>query len=112
MTLHVRNLVLAVGLAAAAGTLGGCQTVKETYADAFYSGTVLTYEQYLSIDQTANPAPTADEVMEALGNPSSVKDRDGVKRRVEYWAFSLTGEIKRAEFHFNEFGRLEKKELW
>jgi outer membrane protein assembly factor BamE (lipoprotein component of BamABCDE complex) len=97
-----------VFLAAGALLLSGCTTVRCW----FVKGECLTYEQYLSIDQSANPAPTADQVLKTLGNPLAVRDRDGVRRRVDYYAFSLNGDLKIAEFTFDANEKLVKKELW
>jgi len=92
--------------------LANCQGVKKVYADTLLSGTTLTYDQYLSQDVDAVPPVTVDSLIKALGSPADVYDRDGVRRRVEYHAFSMTGDLKRAEFHFDRDEKLTKKELW
>jgi len=97
---------------AAAPFLVGCQSAKETYAHTFLSGSTLTYDQYLSQDVDAVPPVTVDSLIDALGGPADVYDRDGIRRRVEYHAFSMTGDLKRAEFHFDRDEHLVKKELW
>ncbi len=103
----------AVGLlVAAVPLLGGCRSATEAYADVFLRGTTLTYEQYLSQDVNAVPPVTADALIAALGPPADVYDRDGARRRIDYNAFSLTGELKHAEFYFDREERLVKKELW
>lgn len=105
--------VLTVGaVLAAAVPLVGCQSVKETYAHTFLSGATLSYDQYLSQDVDSVPPVTVDSLIDALGEPADVYDRDGIRRRVEYHAFSMTGDLKRAEFHFDRDEKLVKKELW
>lgn len=107
----LRAASAALLLGALAG-LSGCTTTKKWYADTFLAGNVLTYEQYLSMDQDANPPPTVDDVLAKLGTPMDVRDSDGVRRRLDYHAFSLTDDLKIAEFHFDSNERLMKKELW
>jgi len=99
-------------LLAATPLLAGCQSMTKAYADIFYKGTTLTYDQYLTQDVHAVPRVTVDSLIETLGNPMAVADRDGVRRRVEYHAFSMIGDLKIAEFHFDTNERLVKKELW
>lgn len=94
------------GLAATLSTAPGCSM------GAVFAGNVLSYEQYLSIDQDMKPTPTADTVLQALGMPKTVHDRNGVRRRIDYNAKSLTGDLKTAEFTFDENEKLVKKELW
>ncbi len=110
-TKSARSLVLAAALAVAP-LLGGCQSATELYADAFLRGNVLSYDEYLSQDRNAVPPVTADSLLEALGPPADVFDRDGIRRRIDYHAFSLTGVLKRAEFHFDKDEQLTKKDLW
>ena len=103
----------ALGLVLAASPLlVGCRTSKEAYAGVFLTGATLTYDQYLSQDVKAVPQVTVQSLVEALGKPRSVVDRDGLTRRVEYHTFSLNGDLKMAEFHFDVNERLVKKELW
>ena len=97
-----------VAVVAAAPLLSGCSTIREP----FLSGTVLTYDAYLSQDVNAVPPVTVDSLIETLGPPADVYDRDGVRRRVEYHSYSMTGDLKRAEFHFDRDEKLVKKELW
>lgn len=92
--------------------LTGCETTRDAYANVFLTGTVLTYEQYLSIDHNADPPLSAETVIDMLGKPREVRDVDGVKRMVSFWSYSFTGDLKRAEFHFDSMGKLMKKELW
>jgi hypothetical protein len=92
----------------AAGLLAGCSSVRCW----FLKGECLTYEQYLSIDQSANPAPTADQVLKTLGAPLAVRDRDGIRRRIDYYAYSLNGDLKIAEFRFDANEKLVEKQLW
>jgi len=109
-----RAIVLASGLLALAGTLvaaPGCSTTSSVRC-WFLTGRCLSYEQYLSLDQDASPPPTAATVLSTLGAPKSVHDRDGVRRRIDYYAYSLTGDLKIAEFTFDENEKLVKKELW
>ena len=97
----------------------GCKTVKEAYADTVLRGETITYEQYLSmitIDQakaagSGDPA-NADQLIARLGKPASVYDLNGKRRKIVYNAFSLSDELKKAEFHFNENEVLMKKQLW
>lgn len=98
------SAVLAISLA----TLAGCTTVKCW----FVKGRCLSYEQYLSVDQDARPVPTVESVMTSLGKPAAVHDRDGATRQLDYYTYSLTGELKLAEFTFDESGNLVKKWLW
>ena len=102
-------LALLVG---ALGVSTGCKSMKEVYADTLYIGETLTYDEYLSIDSDRVPPFSAAEVLGRLGKPSEVYDRDGLRRRIEYNAFSLNDELKRAEFHFDTNEELVKKELW
>ena len=88
--------------------LAGCSTVRCW----FVKGRCLTYEQYLAVDQDARPAPTVESVMSSLGKPAAVHDRDGATRQLDYYTWSLTGELKLAEFTFDENGNLVKKWLW
>jgi hypothetical protein len=99
-------------LLAATPLLAGCHTSKEAYAAVFYKGTTITYDQYLSQDVQAVPPVTVESLVETLGKPRAVADRDGVRRRIEYNAFSMTGDLKTAEFHFDANEKLIKKELW
>ena len=106
---HVLNLAVLAGMfTVTLGTLGGCSTVKGW----FLKGEVLTYEKYLTVDQSAKPTPTAETVIATLGMPKAVHDRDGIRRRIDYYAYSLTGDLKVAEFTFDENEKLVKKELW
>ena len=99
-------------LLAATPILAGCQSSKEAYAALFYKGDTITYDQYLSQDVNAVPQVSVDSLLEALGKPRAVVDRDGVRRRIEFNAFSMTGDLKVAEFHFDVNEKLVKKELW
>ena len=78
----------------------------------FWSSDVITYDQYLAIDTEATPKLTVDDVMNQLGEPVSVHDRDGARRRIDYRAYSLNDELKRAHFQFDKSEKLEKKEMW
>lgn len=109
-----RALVLAASLVLVPGALAalpGCASGSNPRC-WFLKGNCLSYEQYLSMDQSANPVPTADVVLKTFGNPLSVRDRDGIRRRIDYYAYSLTGDLKIAEFTFDENEKLVKKELW
>lgn len=102
------------GLMALCGVLAaapGCSTMQSVQ-NAMLKGEVLTYDQYLSIDQSANPTPTAEMVMKMLGTPLTVHDENGVVRRIDYHAYSLNGDLKTAEFTFDENQKLVKKMLW
>lgn len=109
---NARSLVL--GLSVLCATLGGaagCAQVNTAHG-WLLRGNVLTYDQYLSIDQSAKPTPTAENVIQTLGKPMSVHDRDGIRRRIDYHCYSLNDDLKIAEFTFDENEKLVKKELW
>ncbi len=109
-----RVLVLASGLALLCGTLGaapGCGTASSVRC-MFLKGNCLSWEQYLSIDQQASPAPSVDDLLKQFPSPLAVHDRDGALRRIDYHCYSLTGDLKIAEFTFDEGKKLVKKELW
>jgi len=97
---------------AALGSLGGCQSTKEAYADTFLAGRTITYDEYLELNTQGTVPVSVDDVIARLGKPASVHDRDGARRRLDYHAFSMTGELKRAEFHFDREERLTKKAMW
>ncbi len=107
---HYRGALLVGALALS--LLAGCRAIQETYAGAVLRGDTISYDAYLTQDVRASPRPTAAQVIDALGTPATVFDRDGLRRRLDYHAFSLTGELKRAEFHFDKDERLIKKQLW
>lgn len=100
-----------LALAAIVGTAPGCSAGR-AFSCMFMKGKCITYEQYLAIDQDASPTPTAESVLQTLGNPMAVHDRDGIRRSIDYHAYSLTGELKVAQFTFDENEKLVKKELW
>ena len=109
-----RVLVVSSGLlflVIAAQSLAGCGG-PPTMPCWVLKGECITYEKYLSIDQTAIPTPTTDTVIAALGTPMAVHDRNGKRRSIDYHAFSLTGDMKVAVFTFDENEKLVKKELW
>ncbi len=103
--------VAVLGLASLVA-LAGCQSAKEAYADTFLAGRTITYDEYLELNVEGTPATTVEDVILSLGKPSSVHDRNGARRRLDYHAFSMTGELKRAEFHFDREERLTKKAMW
>jgi hypothetical protein len=110
----MRKLVLVSCLATLGGALvvsGGC-TSSPLFPTMFLKGQILTYEQYLSVDQSATPAPTADMVLKKLGTPMEVRDRDGLIREIDYHAYSLNGDMKIATFFFDANQKLVKKDLW
>ena len=86
--------------------------MKEAYADTFLTGRTITYDEYLAMDSRSDPPPTVDDVISRLGPPMSISDRDGVRRKVEYHAFSVSGLLKTAEFHFDKEERLSAKTMW
>lgn len=90
----------------------GCKSVKEMYADVVLKGDTITYQQYLDMAIDGPDRVSADMLIAKLGKPASVKDRNGKRRLIYYNAFSLTDELKKAEFHFDEDEMLMKKELW
>ena len=101
-------LILSLAVAA-----GGCKSIKETYAETFLTGEILTYEQYRAVGEYPAPRPTARDVLDSLGEPADVDyDDDGRIRKIVYHAFSLLDQLKRAEFHFDGDGVLTKKDLW
>jgi hypothetical protein len=109
-----RTVVLVSCLAALAGVLvvaPGCAN-NPFFPSLFRKGTVLTYKQYLSIDQSATPTPTADFVLKTLGTPMEVRDRDGRIREIDYHAYSLNDDMKIATFFFDANQKLVKKDLW
>ncbi len=106
--LALAALPLALLLAAAPG----CRSVTEATVWAFRKGDLITYEQYMGIDAAANPKPSVDDVINTLGVPNDLHDRDGARVRVDYLCMALNDELKRAEFHFDKNERLLKKELW
>jgi hypothetical protein len=103
---------LATGLLGVALLSGGCRTVVEGWDAVFWTSDVITYDQYLAIDAEATPKPSVDDVIGQLGTPVSVHDRNGARVRIDYRAFSLNDELKRAEFHFDTNEKLMKKEMW
>jgi len=109
-----RAVVVASGLLALTGVLAaapGC-AASRAFQCMFMKGNCITYEQYLSVDQSSVPKPTAESVLQMLGGPMAVHDRNGIRRSIDYHAYSLTGELKIATFTFDDNEKLEKKELW
>src|SRR5262245_34862857 len=108
-----RILLLVPGLAVLCGALAlpSCSTYNSVRS-AFLTGDVLTYTQYLSVDQSGTPAPTPDYVLKTLGKPLEVHDRNGVIRSIDYHCYSLNDDLKIASFFFDENQKLVKKELW
>jgi hypothetical protein len=109
-----RALLVSSGLlflAVAAQSLPGCggPPVMPCW---MLAGECITYEKYLSIDQTAIPTPTVESVIAALGTPKEIHDRNGKRRTVDYHAYSLNGDMKLAVFTFDDNEKLVKKELW
>jgi hypothetical protein len=110
----IRKLVVVSCLATLGGALvvaGGC-TSSPLFPTMFLKGTVLTYQQYLSVDQSASPSPTPKIVLAKLGTPMEVRDRDGLIREIDYHAYSLNGDMKIATFFFDANQKLVKKDLW
>ena len=109
-----RTFVVALHLAALSGVVVAAPSCASNpvFPSLFLKGTVLTYPQYLSIDQAATPAPTADMVLKSLGTPMEVRDRDGLIREIDYHAYSLNGDLKIATFFFDANQKLVKKDLW
>jgi hypothetical protein len=108
------SLTTLIALATVLPLCGGCKTVKELYADTVLKGDTITYQQYLDIvsEGAESERTTADRLIARLGNPASVYDRNGKRRMIVYNAFSMTDELKKAEFHFDENERCTKKQLW
>jgi len=111
-----RRAVLAAPIALALlGALlgaGGCKSVYDAWDGVFWSSDILAWDQYQAIDTEANPKLTVDEVIRQLGEPVSIHDRDGARRRIDYRAYSLNDDLERAHFHFDKNEKLEKKEMW
>ena len=103
-------LARTAGLAALAAVLvaAGCSSLT----CMFGKGRCVSYDEYLAIDQSASPKPTAEDVVKRLGEPMAVHDRNGKRRSIDYHAYSLTGDMKVAVFTFDENEKLVKKELW
>lgn len=108
------SLAALFALVAVLPLCGGCRTVKELYADTVLKGDTITYQQYLDIvsEGPDSERTTADRLIARLGNPASVYDRNGKRRMIVYNAFSMTDELKKAEFHFDDDERCTKKQLW
>ena len=109
-----RTLLLVCGLSSTFGVLfvaPACSVVNpmKTW---FMKGTILSYDEYLSVDQAQKPTPTAAMVMSKLGSPLEVRDRDGVIREIDYHAYSLNDDLKIATFMFDANQKLVKKDLW
>lgn len=90
----------------------GCRAMTSAYGWAFLSGDIVSYDQYAQVDADANPKPSVDDVMNMLGKPSAIHDRNGARVRIDYHAYGLDDTLKRAEFHFDKNEKLVKKELW
>lgn len=101
---------LAVGLVLAGTT--GCRAMTDVYGSVFLDGDLIDYGQYQMIDADANPKPTVDDVINTLGTPMSVRDRNGARVRLDYHAYGSDDSLRRAEFHFDKSEKLVKKELW
>jgi hypothetical protein len=109
-----RAVVVASGLLALGFVLTaapGC-AASRAFQCMFMKGNCIAYDQYLSVDQNAVPTPTAESVLQSLGSPMAVHDRNGIRRSIDYHAYSLTGELKIAVFTFDDNEKLVKKELW
>ena len=107
---HAVLSVLSLGLVAAAAP--GCRAMTGAYGWAFLSGDIITYDQYGQVDADANPKLTVDDVINTLGKPAALHDRNGARVRIDYHAYGLDDTLKRAEFHFDKNEKLVKKELW
>lgn len=107
----VRVLAVLTLAAAAAGGAAGCGTMN-TVRSWFLRGDVISYDQYLSIDAHAEPKPSVDDVINALGRPSSYQDKNGARVRLDYHAYGLDDTLRRAEFRFDKNERLIDKSLW
>jgi hypothetical protein len=103
-------VVLSLGLVAAGTT--GCRQMAVAWNTCCQRGALVTYEQYQQIDTEANPKLGVEDVMEILGKPMEVHDRNGARVRLDYHAFGMDESLKRAEFHFDKNEKLLKKELW
>lgn len=104
--------VLAVSLGFVLVGTTGCRVMSDFYGWCCLSGDMVNYDQYQAIDADANPKPSVDDVINSLGKPMAVHDRNGARVRVDYHAYGLDDSMKRAEFHFDRNEKLVKKELW
>ena len=101
---------LSLGLVLAGTT--GCRAMTDVWGWCCITGELIDYGQYQAIDVDANPKPTVDDVINTLGKPNAIHDRNGVRVRVDYRAYGSDDSLRRAEFHFDKNEKLVKKELW
>ena len=80
--------------------------------NAFWRGAVLSYEQYICVDQTNVPRPTPQTVVAKLGKPMAVREEKGAVKEIDYHAESIEGEMKIATYFFDEKHELYKKQMW
>jgi len=80
--------------------------------DSLWKGSVLTYDQYLSVDQAAKPPYTVDAVIRKLGAPKETRKEKGVVRELDYHSASLMEDMKIATFYFDADGKLVDKRMW
>ena len=104
-------LLAAASLGLVVAGSAGCGTMN-TVRGWFLHGDVISYDQYLAVDQNADPKPSVEDIMKSLGRPMQVHDRNGARVRLDYHAYGLDDSLKRAEFHFDKNEKLTKKELW
>jgi len=110
--MRVRPVLAALSLGLVLAGSPGCRTMTDVYGSIFLSGAVIDYGEYQLIDPEANPKPTADDVINTLGKPMAIHDRNGARVRIDYHAYGLDDSMKRAQFHFDKSEKLVKKELW
>jgi hypothetical protein len=110
--MRTRTALTLLSLGLFLGAAPGCRTTTDIYGAIFLTGELIDYPQYQQIDPEANPKPTVDDVINTLGKPTAIHDRNGVRVRLDYHAYGLDDSLKRAEFHFDKSEKLTKKELW
>ena len=112
MRCRIPALVLAAPLAFVLFGAVGCRSIKETGVAMFRHGDLITYEQYMQVGGDGGAKPSVDDVINMLGEPNDMHDRDGKRIRLDYLCLTMNDEIKRAEFKFNSAERLLTKDLW
>lgn len=112
MRVRVVPLIASLSLGLVLASAGGCRQLAGAWNWCCQSGALISYDQYLEIDTEANPKLTVSDVVERLGKPMEVHDRNGARVRIDYHAFGMDDSMKRAEFHFDKSEKLVKKELW
>jgi hypothetical protein len=110
--MRLRTVLTTLSLGLALAGASGCRAMTDVYGAVFLKGDLIDYVQYQQIDPEANPKPSVDDVINRLGKPMEIHDRNGARMRLDYHAYGLDDSLKRAEFHFDKSEKLTKKELW